>query len=97
MSERQGAGHALTAIEKSYFDTIRQKAPVNGGLHLMRMDLDGKDVAVILTEVFNRFTSKAEGMMPLAMILDADTISMLREMDGASPTVLSPFDLDPGK
>lgn len=87
----------LTPREKSYFDTIRSKSPETGSLQLTRMTLDGKDVAVILTPVFNRFTSKEEGLMPLAIIPDDDTIGRLRGLDGEGGAVMSPYDLDPSR
>lgn len=88
----------LTNLEKSYFDTIKDKSKGwPHDLQLMRMTLDSKDVAVILTPVSNRFTGQPEGLMPLAMILNDTTIAMLREVDGQAGVNMSPFDLDPGK
>lgn len=95
--ETTTAATPLTPSEKAYFDTIRQKAPVHRGLHLTRMTLDGKPVAVVLTEVFNRFSQKAEGMMPLAVIIDEDMAGRLREIDGKPGVSTSPYDLDPGR
>lgn len=87
----------LTSQEKSYFDTVRTKAQDIGALVLHRMSLDGKPVAVVGTDVFNAFTGKREGMMPLALILDSDTTARLREIDGSGPQSFSPHDLDPSK
>lgn len=88
---------ALTDQEKAYFNTIRDKAAVRGGLHLTRMLLDGKPVGVILTPVYNRFTNQPEGMMPLSLVLDEETISRLTQLDGEKGKPASPFDLDPDR
>jgi hypothetical protein len=88
----------LTDAEKAYFDTIRAKAREGGkALLLQRMLLDGKPVAMVATMVYNRFTEKPEGVMPLAILVDDDMAKRLRTHDGEAGVVVSPHDLDPGR
>lgn len=87
----------LSEREKAYFNTIRDKAPEHGALSLVRMLLDGREVAVIGTDVFNRFTGKREGWMPLAVVADDELTARLRNLDGAGPSSTSPHDLDPNR
>ena len=69
----------LTPTEKAYFDTIKQvaKGVRPEDLTLMRMTLDGRDVAVIGQRVIDGRTAEDRGFMPLAMLLDTETIKRL--------------------
>lgn len=85
----------LSATEKAYFDTIRDKAPVPTALELIRMTLDGRDVAVIMTAVYDAKTAKELGMMPLALVVDDDLAARLVSVYGEQPSLVDPSEVDP--
>lgn len=79
--------NALTDAEKAYYDTIR--SVVSGArprdLALMRMTLDGRDVAVIAQRVVRTADASTAGWQPLALIVDDEVAARLRSVSGDAP------------
>lgn len=74
----------LTDDEKDSFDRIRHA--LKGGLVLLRMTLDGDDVGVVCAR--RRAVvdgALAEGLQPLAILVDDATALRLKDIDGTAP------------
>lgn len=86
----------LTPDEKAYFDTIKQVATSARprDLILMRLTLDGRDVAVVAQRLIDAETAEEVGFMPLALILDEETTKRLRDPSGKPPIAMRPDGLE---
>jgi len=86
----------LTDTEKAYFDTIKQVAQSARprDLALQRMELDGRDVAVIVQRVIDSETAAEVGWQPLAILIEHETADRLRDPEGRGPRKLDPSGLE---
>ncbi len=92
----------LTEQEKAYFDTILQatfhkNADESHDLVLSRMTLGGKDVAVVMVKVWSNkvVNPDAYDLLPLALVLNDETISRLRDTKDRAPFVADPAEYLP--
>lgn len=86
----------LDAAEKAYFDTIKQvvRSARPEHLSLRRMELDGKDVAVIGQTVLDRSSGRVAGWMPLAILISDEQADQLVDPSGARPETVDPNELE---
>lgn len=84
----------LSEYEKGIYDALIEKVvepPAGKNVQLARMLLDGKEVAVVMVAVHNRFNpEKLEGYMAVARILPVDEMDRLQDPDGNEGLVFSP-------
>lgn len=84
----------LNETEMAYFDTILDKAETQDELILTRMLLEGREVAVVMSAVYNRFNPKVkEGYMALAILIDPADLHKLSDPGGSSGVSFSPYEV----
>lgn len=93
----------LTDTEKAYFDTIKQvtRSARPEDLSLRRMLLTDphvagppRDVAVVVQRIVSSDDASTVGWQPLAMLLDDETATRLRGVDGKAPDSVNPDDVE---
>ena len=86
----------LTDREKAYFDSIKQVAQSTRpeDLHLWRMTLDGKDVAVVLQRLLNASDGTEAGYQALALIPSDRVLERLRTVEGYQGEAIDPHDVE---